>query len=248
LERRWERTLRTLREAEARIAETRAARDKVVPLALSRDLRAAFASLGQSLPEVWQQGTLRRAQRKALLRCLIDKVVIHREGRDAVRTRIVWRGGAVTDMDIPVTVGALRDLTTYPTMERRLLDLEARGDADEQIARALTAEGFRSPLRDRVLPSTVQAIRLRHRRIRRYTGPRPRAVSGALTLPQIARAVEVKPHWLYHLIRRGVLEVERDPATKMYLFPDRADTVEALRQLRDGKLTRVSVGREDRDA
>jgi DNA invertase Pin-like site-specific DNA recombinase len=248
LERRWEAALHTLREAETRIAQARAARDNVVPIALSRDLRAAFASLEQSLPTLWSKDTLRRAQRKALLRCLIEKVVVHREGRDAVRTRIVWRGGAVTEMDIAVTVGALRDLTNYTTMEHRLLELEARGDSDDEIARTLTAEGFRSPLRDRVLPSTVRAIRLQHRRIRRYTGPRPRAVSGALTLPQIAQAVEVKPHRLYHLIRRGVLEVERDPATKMYLFPDRAETVEILRQLRDGKLTRVSIGREDRDA
>jgi DNA invertase Pin-like site-specific DNA recombinase len=248
LERRWEAALRTLREAEARVAEARAARDKVVPIGLSRELRTAFEALGQSLPALWATSTLRRAHRKALLRCLVDKVVVHRDGRDRIQTRIVWRGGAVTEMDIPVTVGALRELTDFATMEAKVLALEAQGESDDAIARALTADGFRSPLRPAVLPSTVKAIRLKHRRIHRYEGPRPRTVVGALTLPQIARAVDVKPHWLYHLIRRGIVEIERDPATKLYLFPDRPETVEALRQLRAGTLTRVSLRREDRDA
>src|SRR4030095_3841561 len=36
-------------------------------------VRDAFRSLGQALPTLWLQDTFSRAQRKALLRCLIDK-------------------------------------------------------------------------------------------------------------------------------------------------------------------------------
>ncbi|MDB5773009.1 MAG: site-specific recombinase, invertase Pin [Burkholderia sp.] len=40
------------------------------------ELREAFTALGQRLPAIWDQGLLTREQQKALLRCLIDKVVV----------------------------------------------------------------------------------------------------------------------------------------------------------------------------
>src|SRR5262245_16630341 len=92
LERCWEAALPALHEAEAQYERRRQQCDMIVPLAIPRTLHAAFTSLGTALPAVWQQDTLSRAQRKALLRCLIDNVVLHRAMRDTIRTRIVWRG------------------------------------------------------------------------------------------------------------------------------------------------------------
>ena len=51
-------------------------------MAVPPELRAALRSLGQALPTLWRQNTLSRAQRKALLRCLIDKVVLDRQAHD----------------------------------------------------------------------------------------------------------------------------------------------------------------------
>jgi len=74
----------------------------------------------QALPRYWPEAArtlvtdvLSPAQRKALLRCLIDKVVIHR-ARAVIRCtpRIVWRGGETTTFEVPVAVGALTDLPT----------------------------------------------------------------------------------------------------------------------------------------
>ena len=63
---------------------------------LSPTLQAAFRAVGQKLPELWATDVLSQPQRKALLRCLIDKVVIQRARRDQIHTRIVWRGGETT--------------------------------------------------------------------------------------------------------------------------------------------------------
>ena len=104
-------------------------------------------------------------------------------------------------------------------------------------AQRLTAKGFRSPQRPCVLESTVRTIRLRHGRLHRYRGPRPRRVLRSLTVPQIATAVGVKPHWVYHLISRGRIVVSRDEASGLSLFPDGSETLEAFRQLRDGHIT-----------
>jgi DNA invertase Pin-like site-specific DNA recombinase len=238
LERRWEAALQALHEAEDHYHRLQQAH-KVVPLSIPRRLRTAFISLGTSLPTVWQQATLSRAQRKALLRCLIDKVILHRVPRETIRTRIVWRGGAVSELEVPSTVGSLRDMSGFAEMEAQILALETQGQSDEAIAQRLTTQGFRSPQRPRVLPSTVQTIRLQHRRLHRYRGPRPRHVPGWLTVSPLATALGVKAHWVYHLIRRGRIRVTRDPATRLDLFPDRPETLEDFRRLQQGHIAHV---------
>jgi DNA-binding CsgD family transcriptional regulator len=137
------------------------------------------------------------------------------------------------------TVGRLVDLSDFRQLEAQILRLESQGKADEEIAQILTAKGFRSSQHATLLTSTVQLIRLRHGCLHRYWGPRPRRVAGSLTIPQIATAVGVKPHWIYHLISRGRIRVTRDEETGLYLFPDRPETLEAFRQLRDGQRTEL---------
>src|SRR4029453_6045832 len=203
LEQRWEAALQALQEAREHYArlERRVEADEV-KMSVPPELRAALSSLGQALPTLWRQNTLSRAQRKALLRCLIDKVVLDRQAPDSIGTRIVWRGGAVTELVIPCTVGRLADLSDFSQLEAQILRLEARGKSDEEIAQVLTAKGFRSSQRPELLASTVKLIRLRHGRLHRYKGPRPRGIAGFLTIPQIAAAVGVKPHLFYHLVTR----------------------------------------------
>ena len=238
LEQRWEAALQALQEAREQYARLpRRPENDQESVDIPPDLRAAFRSLGQSLPTLWPQDTFSRAQRKALLRCLIDKVVLDRRAPDTIATRIVWRGGAVSELAVPCTVGRLVDLSDFRQLESQILRLESQGKADEEIAQILTAKGFRSSQHPELLASTVQLIRLRHGRLHRYWGPRPRRVAGSLTIPQIATAVGVKSHWIYHLISRGRIGVKRDAETGLYLFPDRPETLEAFRQLRDGQLT-----------
>src|SRR5215472_16897814 len=160
LERRWEAALQALQEAQEHYARPRQAPAEA--MAIPPTLREAFSTLGDSLSTLWHQDTLSRAQRKALLRCLLEKVVLDRRTPDTITTRIVWRGGAVTELEVPCTVGTLRDLTGFAQMEAQVLRLEAQGHADEDIAQRLTAQGFRSPQRPRVLASTIRTIRLRH--------------------------------------------------------------------------------------
>jgi len=239
LERRWEAALQALQEAQEHYARLRPTLEEAMAMTIPPALREALSTLGHALPTLWHQDTLSRAQRKALLRCLLDKVVLERRTPDTITTRIVWRGGAVSELEVPCTVGTLRDLTGFAQMEAQVLRLEAQGHADEDIAQRLTAQGFRSPQRPRVLASTIRTIRLRHGRLHRYRGPRPRRAPSALTVPQIATAVGVKPHWVYHLIRRGRIVVSRDEVSGLYLFPEGAETLDAFRQLRDGSITEL---------
>ena len=180
LEKRWNEALSALKQAE----EAQAQQNKPVPalLALSEELQTAFKAIGQHLPMLWHHELLSQQQRKALLRCLIDKVVMHRPSPDTVQARIVWRGGETTTLSIPVPVGSLKDLAGAQELERIILERSAQGILDEVIADELTAQGYRSPMQSFVLPSTVKIIRLRQRQFLVRHQSHPRHVDGSLTL------------------------------------------------------------------
>ncbi len=160
LERRWEAALRDLKDAEARFRH-----EKQQPRAPGGAQSGGTRCLppGRTLiPELWRQDRLSQQQKKAFLRSLIDKVVVHRSAPDTVHVRIVWRGGDTTTAALAVTVASMARLTSAEAMEKKILELAQQGKTDEEIAASLTRGGYRSPRRDTVLPSTVRVLRLRH--------------------------------------------------------------------------------------
>jgi len=246
LERRWETALRDLRQAEE--AAQQRAQTPAGPDTLPAELREALTALGQKLPQLWSTPILARAQKKALLRCLLDKVVIHRVGRDRVHLRLVWRGGEVTIYDVPITVGSLAELSSGQELEARVLQLHAAGKSDHEIAQELTAAGFRSPLRQELLVSTVKGLRLKHRRFITCHQSHPRHIGGFLTVPQLAQRLDLSVHWFYDRIHNGQIRLQKDPATGLFLFPDHPTTLDRLAQLRAGHLQHVGFGKEYQDA
>jgi len=246
LERRWEAALRALKQAEDTYAQHQQYRE--APLTLPTELREAFTTIGQKLPQMWGQEVLTRQQKKALLRCLIEKVVIHRASRDRVHTRIVWRGGDTTTLEIPIPVGSFADLSTAVEMEAIILELSRHGKSDEEIAEHLTALGHRSPMRPAVvLPSTVKTIRLKHGIFQKRSQSHPRCIDGHLTVPQIAQRLDIPKHWVYDRIHNGCIQIVKDPETGLYLFPDEPATLEMFKALREGKLYNLRFSEEYQD-
>jgi DNA invertase Pin-like site-specific DNA recombinase len=239
VERRWEAALRELRTAEEAYAQRVQPTDNVES-ALAPEVRQSFLDIGRTLPDLWQTDVLSQPQRKALLRCLIDKVVVHRVPRDEVQTRIVWKGGATTTCAVPVSVGAFTDLQGATAMEQHIRTLFAAGHTDEAIATQLTQQGYRSPQRPHVLPSTVKTIRLKHGLMQQRHQSHPRHVAGYLTVSQLARRLGVAPHWLYDRLANGQIQLAKAPTTGLYLFPDEPSTMEQLQQLQSGACGTVS--------
>ena len=235
LEKRWEDALQALRKTEETCARRQPNSEPLPPL--PEELKQAFMAIGQKLPQIWHQEMLTRENKKALLRCLIDKIVIHRQVQDRVQTRIVWQGGDITTLEIPVPVGSFADLSSAAEMEQIILDLSRQGKLDEEIAEHLTALGHRSPMRTgHVLPSTVQIVRLKHGIFQKRSQSHPRRVDGYLTVPQIAQRLDISTHWVYDRINNGRIRIVKDPGTRLYLFPDEPATLEMFKDLKDGKL------------
>ena len=174
--------------------------------------------------------------------------MVHRVARDRVQARIVWKGGDTTTLSIPVPVGALKDLAGAEEMHRLLLQRSAAGELDETIALALTAQGYRSPLGRVVLPSTVQIIRLKHGQFHQRSQSHPRRIEGALTISQLAAALDIDPHWIYDRIHNGTIQVDKDPKTRLFLFPDEPETIEQFKRLRAGQFQNLRFSRGHQDA
>lgn len=233
LEPRWEQALRDVKTAEE--AFERQQHEYPNLPQIDATTRKALENVGRNLPQLWTKGRLSQPQKKAFLRCLIDKVVIRRVGRDTVQTRVIWKGSETTSVDVPVPVGSLAELSHAQEMEAKIVQWAARGLGDDEIAMRLTRDGHRSPLGAVVLPSTVKTIRLRHRIMMTRHQSHPRQVSGHLTVPQVAKTLDVSPHWIYDRIHNGTIQVARDKETRLYLFPDQPRTLERFRKLIAGK-------------
>jgi hypothetical protein len=234
LERRWEIALRALHDAERELAE-RAMAVKAHPPNVV-ELRTALTDAARRLPTLWCDPRLTMARRKALVRCLVDKVIVKRKSRYEVAVRIVWRGGETSDIDVDTGASMMHSLSVLKQLQARVVELAKQGLPDKQIAFLLTAEGLRSPSCSHVLPATVERIRYQHGIRRRPDHHCPRhAVPGYLTVLQIARRLNVPSDWIYSRIYNGQINVTRDTNTKTYLFPDTSQAMATLERLRDSQ-------------
>jgi hypothetical protein len=205
-------------------------------MGIGKALQGKVISLAGRLPQIWADPATTDAQRKALLRCLVDKVVLDRGEHDVASVRIVWRGGAVTTLEVKRRVNAVVKLARGVEMRDRALTLARAGMYDEQIAAVFTDEGHRSPnSEDEVLPITVR--RIRHTAGMRVAEPRNRWTheAGVLTAPELAAKLSIPVNWLYVQIRKGRLLADRQP-TGAYLFNDTAAVLDGVQRLRKHKI------------
>ncbi len=240
LERRWETALSDVRAAEESLVRHAPAKS-ITQLAMGTALNSKVVSLAGRLPQIWVGEATSDAHRKALLRCLIEKVVLDRGEHDIARVRIVWRGGAVTELEVKMRVNSVTNLTRGAEMRERLLDLAKEGVGDDEIAALLTREGHRSPTcADKVLPVTV--ARLRRNAALKVTTQRTRWDHEAsfLSPPQMAVKLNIPVNWIYVQIRKSRLLIDRQPSGA-YLFPDTSSVLDAVRNLRNHTISQLDL-------
>lgn len=97
LERRWEAALSEVRAAEEALAR-QASAEPITQMVLGKTLNGKVVALSGRLPQIWTDDATTDAHRKALLRCLVEKVVLDRGKHDVALVRIIWRGGAVDEI------------------------------------------------------------------------------------------------------------------------------------------------------
>ena len=233
------------------MSEARAAEEALVQqsspqaigqMGIGKVLHGKVVHLAGRLPQIWEDPATTDAQRKALLRCLVDKVVLDRGEHDVALVRIVWRGGAVTNLEVKVKVNSVLKLTRGTEMRDRVLNLARNGLPDDEIAATLTDDGHRSPsCESMVLPITVGQIR--RRAGIRVTEPRSRWSHeiALLSAPQLAIRLNIPVNWIYVQIREKRLLIDRQP-TGAYLFQHTTAVLDAVRSLRKRTINHLDLG------
>lgn len=229
LEKRWELALKELKNAEQEY-EKESEKKKEILCKIPDELKKAFTDLGKSLPNVWKD--VSQKNKKAFLRCMIDKVVLHKKASHAVEIRIVWQGGDTTTKEILVPVKNFRDLPFAKEFESEILELARHGKKDVEIAENLTKKGYYSPSSKKVLPSTVQIIRLKNGYMLKRSQSHPSLIKNHLTVPQLAKRIGVPKHWIYDRIHNGKIKVLKDSNKGVYKFPDTEETISLVANLK----------------
>lgn len=139
LEGHWEAALQA--EAALKSDYERVASEHPVPI--SADEREWIRSLAEDIPVLWHAPTT-SVERQAIVRSLIEKVVVNVQGKsEQVLLEVQWAGGHVTQLTVIRPVGRLECLSYYPKLIRRVADLWLAGQSVPKIARKLTEEKWR---------------------------------------------------------------------------------------------------------
>jgi hypothetical protein len=142
LERAWEEKL----SAERALQEEDRRRQAQQPRALTAAERATIRELATHLPALWAAPTTTPADRKAVVRLLVDHVVATVEGTsERVDVVVHWAGGHETHTRVQRPVGKLVQLQEHPALLDTIRRLRREGDSGREIAEQLNAAGWRTP-------------------------------------------------------------------------------------------------------
>ena len=126
-------------------------------------------------------------------------------------------------------------------MRERVLELARAKMHDDEIADILTSEGHRSPnCAEKVLPITVQRIRLCAGVKRLEQRTRWRRPADFLSAQELAATLNIPVNWLYVQIRQGRLLIDRQPYGA-HLFMNTPSVIEAVRKLRNYDLDHLDL-------
>jgi hypothetical protein len=241
LERQWEEQLAAQQQLEE--AYHRFLREQ--PRTLTEAERAAIRRLATDIPALWAASTTTDADRKEVIRQVVERVVVEAErSSEWVHVRIVWVGGGQTRGTITRPIRHVTNLSTYAEICERVRTWTAAGLPAISIAERLNAAGYR-PTRGQAFGT--QAVHDLRRRLG-LTGhrpcPRPRTelAPDEWWATDLGRALGLPKNTLQHWIRCGRVRARQEP-TGLRRWIVRAD---AAAQARLRQLHQRSVGDESR--
>ena len=139
LERQWEDALQT----ERGIKEEYDRHCRQTILQLGADDEERSKALASDIPTLWHSSTTTNAERKAIVRCLVERVVVTLDPRNEdTAATIHWIGGFESRHDFARPVRSYEQLADGDLLMKRLVELREAGKTAEQTADILNAEGF----------------------------------------------------------------------------------------------------------
>jgi DNA invertase Pin-like site-specific DNA recombinase len=243
LERRWEDALSNQRQLKDEYDRFR--RDQ--PHQLSEDELARIAALSRDIPALWDAPATTTAERKEIIRLLIERVVVHVcKNSEYVDVHVHWRGGFTSRHEVIRPVHRYEHLRDHDRLIGRLAEWRREGLTAGQIAARLNGEGFRAPK----APGGYNATSVRKLMSRRGLSDggkvHGRLGKGEWWLSDLARELGMSDGKLRDWAARGWLHARRSSAHGLWIVW--ADDRERRRLLKLKARSRRGVARHPTSA
>ena len=230
LERQWEQTLRGERELQEQYDRTR---QQSRP-ELTADDEARIRALASDIPALWHSPETTNADRQAILRCLVERVVVHvKRHSEHVEAVIHWAGGYQNRLEVVRPVRWYDQLHDVDQLMKRVAELHTLGRTAAQTAELLNAEGF-LPINPnkQFTGDMVRCLRLK---LNLRCEQRDASLLGSDEWWNQDLAQKLKMPWqtLREWAVRGWVHARQTPGQKLWLLWADKDELARLRRLRD---------------
>jgi hypothetical protein len=102
--------------------------------------------LATDIPTLWEAESTTNADRKEIIRCLVDQVVVRvQQNTEHCDVAIHWKGGYTSQHEVIRPVRSRHQLRDGDRLRARITELKRQGQPAASIATTLTAEGFVTP-------------------------------------------------------------------------------------------------------
>ena len=118
------------------------------PRPLSAAERENIRRLAKDIPALWHSPSTTTAERKEIVRQIVERVVVENEGKsERLRVSIEWVGGSETKGVVIRPVSKMEYLSYYPRMCERVSDLVGQGLSTKRSPKRSTAKATARPSR-----------------------------------------------------------------------------------------------------
>ncbi len=200
LEQRWEEALGEQRQLEDDY--DRFLREQ--PPQLRDDEQARIKALSTDLPALWNAPSTTAADRKEIVRLLVERVVVHvRPDSDYADATIHWRGGCTTLHEFVRPVVHYEQLRDYDQLVTRLDYWWREGKTAAEIAEKLNDEGFSTPKKCGAYNKDLVQRLLSIQGLRRKTISQEQLRPDEWWLPDLAEKLQVAENTFRSWVVRG---------------------------------------------
>ncbi len=212
LESEWEQRLEEMQKVEKQYTEAR----HQSRVELSPQDRERIRALARDLPAVWRSSTTQAADRKAMLRLVIEAIAVYPIDvpKRSTRIRVQWKSGFVSELEA-ARPGPGESRKNAADVVQRIRKLAGSGRRDDEIAEQLNTESLTTGAglnwnEDRVRTARRRAGIERVAPDRLRMPPLPhRDADGHYSVPCAAARFGVSRNTVYGWIKRGLVSASR---------------------------------------
>lgn len=203
------------------------------PPRLTDQERTTIEALAKNIPALWHASATTNVERKQILRCLIDRVVVHvRCDSEHTQATIHWKGGYESHHEFIRPVKTYAQLQNFETLMARVVELRQSGHDADEIATVLNQEGFRPPKHPGSFNKPMIYQLLKRRRLigneRRHDKLLGKNESW---LTDLARELQMSDSKLRDWSDRGWVHFRKTPVQGYRILWADADNVKRLKEL-----------------